>query len=166
MLSDQNLKEISGTIADVHAITTQARANKQLFADADKALKSIDATAASLKTLSESSNTLVNGEGKRSLKEIGDAAVELKGAAADARALMLKRLDGPTTQFANTGLPQLTQAIASLQQAAESMNRLATEAEQSPQALVVQKPPAQEVQVKRMKPVPVRPGDPCQRSPP
>jgi phospholipid/cholesterol/gamma-HCH transport system substrate-binding protein len=146
VLSDQNLKDMSGVISDVHAITTEARNKKQLFDDADKALKSIDATAASLKTLSESSNTLVNGEGKRSLKEIGDAAVELKGAAADGRTL-LKRLDGPTTDFATSGLPQLTQAISSLQQAADSLNRLAADAEQSPQALV-SKAPAQEVQVK------------------
>jgi phospholipid/cholesterol/gamma-HCH transport system substrate-binding protein len=61
--------------------------------------------------------------------------------------VMIRKLEGPTTDFANTGLPQLTQAIASLQQAAESMNRLATEAEQSPQGLVG-KAPAQEVKVK------------------
>jgi phospholipid/cholesterol/gamma-HCH transport system substrate-binding protein len=146
LLSDQNLNNISGTFSDVHAITTEARSRKQLFADADSAVKSIDQAAQSIKQLSDSSTTLVNGDGKRSLRDIADAASQIKDATAEARG-MLKKLQGPTSDFATTGLPQLTQAIASLQQAADSLNRLAAEAEQSPQALVA-KTPAQEVQVK------------------
>lgn len=146
LLSDQNLKNITGTISDVHAITAEAKNNRQLFADADKALNNIDAAAVSIKQLSDNSNQLVTGDGRRSLHDIADAAGEIKQTAQDARALV-KRLEGPTTDFANTGLPELTQAVASLQQAADSLNRLAAEAEQSPQALV-SKPPAKEVQVK------------------
>lgn len=146
LLSDQNLKNISGAISDVHAITTEAKSNRQIFADADKAINNIDAAAASIKQLSDNSNQLVTGDGRRSLRDIADAAAQIKGAAEDARTLV-KRLEGPTTDFANTGLPELTQAVASLQQAADSLNRLAAEAEQSPQALVT-KPPAKEVQVK------------------
>ncbi|MDR3512318.1 MAG: MlaD family protein [Caulobacteraceae bacterium] len=146
LLSDQNLKNISGAIGDVHAITAEARGRKQLFADADQAIKNIDEAAVSIKQLSDSSSQLVNGDGRRSLRDIADAAGQIKDAASDARALV-KRLEGPTTDFATTGLPQLTQAVASLQQAADSLNRLAAEAEQSPQALVT-KAPAKEVQVK------------------
>lgn len=146
LLSDQNLNNISGSISDVHAITTEARSRRQMFADADEAIKNIDLAAQSIKQLSDSSNQLVNGDGKRSLHDIAEAAVQIKDATAEAR-VMIKKLQGPTTDFATTGLPQLTQAIASLQQAANSLNRLASEAEQSPQALAA-KPPAQEVQVK------------------
>jgi phospholipid/cholesterol/gamma-HCH transport system substrate-binding protein len=146
LLSDQNLKNIAGSIRDINAITAEARNRKQMFADADQAIKNIDQAAQSIKQLSDSSNQLVNGDGKRSLKDIADAAAQIKEAAADAKVLVNK-LEGPTTDFAATGLPQLTQAIASLQQAADSMNRLAAEAEQSPRALAG-KTPAQEVQVK------------------
>lgn len=146
LLSDQNLKNISGTISDVHAITTEARNRKQLFADADDAIKNINQAAVSIKQLSDSSSQLVNGDGRRSLRDIADAAGQIKDAAGDARTLV-KRLEGPTTDFATTGLPQLTQAVASLQQAADSLNRLAAEAEQSPEALV-SKPPAKEMKVK------------------
>jgi phospholipid/cholesterol/gamma-HCH transport system substrate-binding protein len=146
LLSDQNMKNISGAISDVHALTTEARNRKQLFADADKAINNIDEAAVSIKQLSDNSNQLVTGDGRRSLRDIADAAGQIKDAAQDARTLV-KRLEGPTTDFATTGLPQLTQAIASLQQAADSLNRLAAEAEQSPQALVA-KPSAKEVQVK------------------
>jgi phospholipid/cholesterol/gamma-HCH transport system substrate-binding protein len=146
VLSDQNLKNISGTISDVHSLTTEMRNKKQIFADADQAVRNIDQAAQSIKTLSDNGNQLLSGDGKRSLHELADASAQIKDAAADARGLV-KKLDGPTTDFATSGLPQLTQAISSLQQAADSLNRLAAEAEQSPQALVA-KPPAQEVQVK------------------
>jgi phospholipid/cholesterol/gamma-HCH transport system substrate-binding protein len=146
VFSDQNLKDISGSINDLHAITTEARKRKQLFTDADKAVNSIDQAAQSIKQLSDNGNQLLNGDGRRSLHDVADAAAQIKGTAEEARALV-KRLEGPTTDFATTGLPQLTQAISSLQQAADSMNRLAAEAEQSPQSLVA-KAPAQEVKVK------------------
>src|SRR5665213_3309413 len=42
VLSDDNIKQFSGTLDDIHAITTEARTRKQLFADADTALKKID----------------------------------------------------------------------------------------------------------------------------
>jgi phospholipid/cholesterol/gamma-HCH transport system substrate-binding protein len=44
-------------------------------------------------------------------------------------------------------LPQLTSAISSLRQTAESLDRLVAEIEQNPQSLVA-KTPAKEVQVK------------------
>ena len=49
--------------------------------------------------------------------------------------------------FATDGLPQLTNAITTLQSAAESLDRLVTEAEKSPQNLVG-KPPAEKKKVK------------------
>ena len=78
VLSDQNLKEISGAISDVHAITTAARNQKQLFADADQAINDIDAAATSIKQLSDNGNQLLNGDGKRSLHDIADAAAQIK----------------------------------------------------------------------------------------
>ncbi|MEI9891232.1 MAG: hypothetical protein WDN45_12300 [Caulobacteraceae bacterium] len=60
---------------------------------------------------------------------------------------MLSKLDGPTTDFATNGLPQLTSAIGSLQTATESINRVLNEAERSPGALI-SKPPAKEIEVK------------------
>jgi phospholipid/cholesterol/gamma-HCH transport system substrate-binding protein len=60
---------------------------------------------------------------------------------------MVAKLQGPAGDFATTGLPELTQAAASLQQTAESLNRLVNEVEQNPQ-LLVSKSPAKQVQVK------------------
>jgi phospholipid/cholesterol/gamma-HCH transport system substrate-binding protein len=146
VLSDDNIKTFTAAIHDVQAITAEARRRKQLFADADQAIKNIDSAAQSIQKLSDNANGLVSGDGRRTLKDAADAAEQIKSAAADARAL-IDKLQGPTSDFANNGLPQLTSAVATLQQAAESLNRLSNEIEQSPQSLIA-KAPAKEVEVK------------------
>jgi phospholipid/cholesterol/gamma-HCH transport system substrate-binding protein len=146
VLSDNNIQQFSGTLEDIHAITTEARNRKQLFADADKALVNIDTAAQSITKLSNNANGLVSGNGSRAIRNVADAAEQIKDAAAEARALVAK-LQGPTVDFANNGLPQLTSAVGTLKQTAESLNRLSNEVEQSPQSLI-SKPPAREVEVK------------------
>ena len=83
----------------------------------------------------------MTGDGKRSLHDLADAAGEVKATAVSAHKL-LDKLDGPTSQFATSGLPQLTQAIVSLQQAADSLNHLALEAQRSPQAFIANHRPS------------------------
>ncbi len=145
ILSDENVKTFSAALNDVQAITAEARERKEIIADAQKALQSIDAAATSITELSASTKGLVDGDGRRTLAELSDAAAELKAATRDARA-MIGKLEGPTSEFADTGLPQLTRAITSLQATAESLDRLVGEVEQNPQG-VVAKPPAREVEV-------------------
>jgi phospholipid/cholesterol/gamma-HCH transport system substrate-binding protein len=146
VLSDQNIQNFSATLGDVRAVADEAQKEKQLFADADKSLKDIDSAADSIKQLSDNANGLLSGDGKRGIHEAADAAEQIKGAASDLRTLIAK-LQGPTTDFANTGLPQLTSAVVSLRQTADSLNRLSNELEQSPQG-VLSRGPAKEVQVK------------------
>jgi phospholipid/cholesterol/gamma-HCH transport system substrate-binding protein len=145
VLSDENVKTFSAALNDVQAITAEARERKAVIADAQKALQSIDAAAAEIAELSRTTKGLVDGDGKRTLAELGEAAAELKAATRDARG-MIGRLEGPTGEFADTGLPQLTRAISSLQSTAEALDRLLAEVEQNPRG-VVSKPPAKEVEV-------------------
>ena len=60
---------------------------------------------------------------------------------------MIGKLQGPTTDFATNGLPQLTATIGSLQQTAQSLNGLIGDIRKSPSS-VISKPPAKEVKVK------------------
>lgn len=145
VLSDENVKTFTAALNDVQAITAEARERKAIIADAQKALQNIDAAAMEIGELSRSTKTLVDTDGKRTLAELADAAEELKAATKDARG-MIGRLEGPTTDFATTGLPQLTRAVSTLQSAAESLDRLVGDIEQNPQG-VVAKPPAKEVEV-------------------
>ena len=119
VLSDDNIKTLTASIHDIQAVTAEARKRKELLADADATLKSIDETSASIRKLSDSGQQLVNGDGKRAIHDIADAAEQIKATTADARTMVAK-LQGPTSDFATTGLPQLTSAISSLQQTAES----------------------------------------------
>ncbi len=146
VLSDKNIKTFTAAMDDTQAVTAELRSKKQLFADAQTALQNIDAASKQIAALGLSGQNLLDGDGKRSLKSIAGAAEQTDQTAKDLRALMA-RLDGPTTEFATNGLPQLTAAVASLQSAAESLNRLSRELQANPQGLVA-KPPAIERKVK------------------
>jgi phospholipid/cholesterol/gamma-HCH transport system substrate-binding protein len=60
---------------------------------------------------------------------------------------MIAKLQGPTADFANNGLPQITSAVVELQQAAESLERLVNEIQKSPTG-ALGKPAAEEMKVK------------------
>ena len=146
VLSDQNIKTFSTALSDTQAVTEELRTHRQVIADAQKALQDIDVATQKITDLASTSQNMLDTDGRRSLKNIADAAQEAKETAAQAHALMDK-LQGPTTDFANNGLPQLSAAIGSLQTATESLNRVLDEAERSPGALIT-KPPAKEIEVK------------------
>jgi phospholipid/cholesterol/gamma-HCH transport system substrate-binding protein len=146
VLSDDNIKAFGATLNDVQAVTTELRERKAIFADADKALQSIDQTVQDFGKLARDTNGLVNTDGKRTMAELSQAAEQIKQASADARG-MINKLQGPTTDFATTGLPQLTSAIVTLQSAAQNLDRLVGDIQQNPRGLVG-KAPAREVEIK------------------
>ena len=94
----------------------------------------------------KSTQSLVDGDAKRSLKNIADAADEARATAKDLRG-MVDKLQGPTADLANNGLPQITSAVVELQRAAESLQRLVNEIQRSPSG-ALGKPAAEEMKVK------------------
>ena len=146
VLSDENIKTFSAALNDVQAVTAELRQRKAIIADADKALQSADAAAEQIRTLAKSTQGLVEGDGTRSVRKLGDAADQIEEAAKDVRGLLAK-IDGPTGEFAKTGLPQIQSAVTSLQQATDHLDRVLGEIQQSPQGLLG-KPPSKEVEVK------------------
>ncbi|MBS0410618.1 MAG: MCE family protein [Proteobacteria bacterium] len=146
VLSDDNIKTFSATLSDIQAVTAELRARKSIIADADKALQSADQAAQQIRDLAKTSQGLVQGDGTRAVRKLGDAADQIEAAAKDVRALLAK-LDGPTGDFAKTGLPQIQSAVTSLQQATEHLDAVLGEIQSSPQGLI-SKPPSKEVEVK------------------
>ncbi|MDP3852309.1 MlaD family protein [Phenylobacterium sp.] len=146
VLSDQNIRSFTAAISDTQTVTAELRQRKAIIADAQNALRSIDAAAQQIGTLSQSSQQLVDGDGKRTMKNVAGAAEEAQAAAKDLR-VMIGKLEGPTSDFATNGLPQLTASVAALQQTAESLDRLIRDIETNPRGLVG-KPAAQEVEIK------------------
>jgi phospholipid/cholesterol/gamma-HCH transport system substrate-binding protein len=146
VLSEDNIKRITGMLDDVQAATAELRERKAIIADAQRALQSADRAAQEIGELAASSNDLIKGDGRQIVTKLGNAATDIEAAATDLRTMMGK-LQGPTGDFAVTGLQQITSAGASLQQAADSFDRILAEIQQSPQGLV-SKPPAREIEVK------------------
>ena len=146
LLSDQNIKTMTRTFDDIAAVADELKAHKSIVTDADAALKSFGEAAQKISKLSDSTDRLVNGDGKAAVKNLSDAADEMKGAAHQAQH-MLSKLDGPTTDFADTGLPALSNAITSLQTATDSLNRVLNKAERSPRGLIA-KPTDKQIEVK------------------
>jgi len=146
VLSDQNIKTFSTALSDTQALTAELKKRKDIVGDAQKALQDADVAIQQVTQLVKSSQQLVDGDGRRSLKNIADAADEAKATATQVRGLVDK-LSGPTTDFANNGLPQVTAAVIQLRSATEALQRLINEIESSPQG-ALGKAPSEEVKVK------------------
>ena len=146
VLSNDNIKSFTGTMNNLNEFTEEAKKRKDVIADAQTTLKSINQTALDISAFAKSGQKTMDTDVGTSLKKIDDAADQVNKAAADLSGVLTK-LDGPVNEFATTGLPELTDAIGSLQDAANSLGRLANDAQQNPQGLVG-KPPATKKEVK------------------
>lgn len=131
VLSDENIKTFSAALSDAQAVTAELRERKAMFADAQSAIQRIDEASKEIAELSRTTREVVGGDGKRAVRNIADAAAETRDAAKDART-MIDRLQGPTSDFATNGLPQVTAAVIQLQTAAEALERLVNEIQASP----------------------------------
>ncbi len=146
VLSDQNIKTFTGTLNDAQAVSAELRERKSIIADAQKAIQDVDAATEQAAALLKTGNQVIDGDGRRAVKNLADASDEAKQAAHAARE-MIAKLQGPTSDFAANGLPQVTAAVIQLESAAESLSRLVNEIESSPTG-ALGKPKAQEVKVK------------------
>jgi phospholipid/cholesterol/gamma-HCH transport system substrate-binding protein len=146
VLSDQNIKSFGLTLANLKDFSGELAKRKSIIGDAQKAVEDADATVVQVRELAKSSNNLVNGDGKRSLAKLADAATEIEASAKSLKS-MIDNLKAPTTEFATSGLPQMTNAIISLQRATDRVDQLVGQIQNNPRGLVA-KPAAKEVEVK------------------
>jgi phospholipid/cholesterol/gamma-HCH transport system substrate-binding protein len=146
LMSDENIKQISGTLADVHAVTSELKDQKRLIADLDDTVKSLNATSEKIGKLTTDANGLVDGDLKRTLANLNGAVGEIRETTVEVRGA-IGQVAGPAGEFASTGLPQLSRTVVTLQRAAENLDRLVSEVEANPRALVG-KGPAKELEVK------------------
>ena len=146
VLSPQNIQRFSGIMSDVQAVTAELRQRKAIIADADRTLQNADQAAQQIRDLARHAQGLVDTNGPPTFKKVEAAADQIEGAAADLRA-MINKLQGPTSDFAANGLPQLTAALTNLQTTTQNLNRLIEEVERDPRAFI-NKPPARQVEAK------------------
>ena len=146
VLGDENIKSFGTTLTNLRVVTTELNKRKAIIADAQKTIQDADATVVQVRDLAKSSDNLVNGDGKRALAKLADAATELQTSAKSLHG-MIDNLKGPTTDFATSGLPQMTSAIVSLQRMTEHVDQVIGDIQSNPRGLIA-KPPAKEIEVK------------------
>jgi phospholipid/cholesterol/gamma-HCH transport system substrate-binding protein len=146
VLSDENIETFAKTLRNLEEVSEAMNEHKAVLAKAETALDNASEAAKQLTELTKSGRVLLEGDGARTLRNAADATAQIDAAAKDVRGLMAK-LDGPTTSFAEQGLPELSAAAVSLQQTSDEMRRLIEEVRRSPQGLIT-KAPSKEVEIK------------------
>jgi phospholipid/cholesterol/gamma-HCH transport system substrate-binding protein len=145
LLSDSNIATFSQTLTNLKGDTQMILDQKGTIADLDSTIKTLQATTTKIGLLSDNTNQLITGDGRRTLENLNGAVGDLRGAVTQVKGMVTK-LDGPTTQFATTGLPQLSRTVITLQTAAEDLDRVVNEVERNPRAALT-KPPAKQLQL-------------------
>jgi phospholipid/cholesterol/gamma-HCH transport system substrate-binding protein len=145
--SDENIQNFSKTLKNLQDVSEALREHRAILDKAETALDNAAQAAHELAELSKSGRSLLDGDGARALKNAGQAAADMDVAAKDVH-VMMSKLQGPTSNFAAQGLPELTAAAISLQQTSESLRRLIDEVHRSPQGLI-SKAPSKEVEIAR-----------------
>ncbi len=146
VLSDENIKKVTAIVSDVQSVTAELRERKAIIADADQTLQNASQAATQIRDLAKSTQGLLNEKGRDTFAKIDATADEIQGLASDVRG-MIGKLQGPTSDFASTGLPKLTSTIDSLQTAMQNLNRLVEEVERDPRSFIA-KAPAKQIEVK------------------
>jgi phospholipid/cholesterol/gamma-HCH transport system substrate-binding protein len=146
VLSDKNIQTVGATLSDVQAVTAELRERKSIIEDAQKTLQDSDKAVLKVRDLAQSSQNLVDGDGKRAIAKLADAATEIE-ASAKALRVMMTKLDGPTQNFATDGLPKVVSAISSLQRATDHLDEVLSEVQSNPRGLIG-KVPAKQIEVK------------------
>lgn len=135
LIGPANARLLSATLVNVESITGDLAARDALLDDVQATVVSADRAATQIAGLAADARGLVQGDAASALREIEAAAGELRIAATDARALSTD-LRAPVADFATTGLPQLTQSLVSLQEAAESLERVVSQVGENPRSLL------------------------------
>ena len=146
LLSDTNVASLGATLNNLKTDTALIGDQRETLADLDVSLKSLKATSDRIGRLSDTADRLLSRDGASTLANLNATTTELRGAAQDARGLVA-RLQGPTVEFAQSGLPQLSRTVFALQVAAEDLDRVVNEVERNPRQLLA-KPPAKTIELK------------------
>lgn len=147
VLSDDNIRSFSATVQSVETITAEMEARRQIFADLEQAVESANLAIAEYQGLARDARALIQGDGAAAIAHIEQAAGEAEAAARDVRE-MTGQLRGPVGEFAESGLPQLTGAIAELEQATATLNDLIADVNRSPREFI-QRPQSQELEIEQ-----------------
>ncbi len=146
VLSDDNIRSFSTSLKNVEAITTEFEARKGMLEQLEQALAKANSAIAEWEQLGASARSLVENDGRQAIANINAATADARQAIASINRTATA-LERPVGEFADTGLPQLTEAIGTLNEAAASLQELVDEARTSPRELIA-RPESKEMEVR------------------
>lgn len=146
VLSDDNIRSFSTSLKNVEAITSEFEARKGMLEQLEQALTKANTAIAEWEALGASARRLVENDGREAIANINGATAEAREAIASINRTATA-LERPVGEFADTGLPQLTEAIGTLNEAAESLQELVDDVRASPRELIA-RPESKEMEVR------------------
>ncbi len=135
ILSDENIRSFSTSVRNVEALSSELEARKGMFAELEQALAKANSAIGEYEQLGVSARQLVEGDGKAAVANINSAAEEARTAIASI-SRTATGLEQPLGDFARTGLPQLEESIAGLEEATRSLEGLVDEVRSSPRDFI------------------------------
>ncbi len=135
VLSDDNIRSFSTTLASVESVSREFDARKGMLADLERTLASAADAVEEYEALGAEARRLVEGDGAQAIANIEQAANEARQAMETINETA-SGLQGPIDNFATTGLPQLTTAIQGLENATESLEELVDQVRTSPRDFI------------------------------
>ena len=145
VLSDDNIRSFSTSLKNVESITAEFEARKGMLEQLEQALTRANSAIAEWEQLGASARRLVENDGKEAIANINAATADARTAIGSINRTATA-LERPVGEFADTGLPQLTEAIGTLNEAAASLQELIDDVRASPRDLIA-RPPAKEMEV-------------------
>ena len=146
VLSDDNIRSFSTSLKNVEAITSEFEARKGMLEQLEQALTRANSAIAEWEALGASGRRLVETDGREAIANINAATSDARQAIASINRTATA-LERPVGEFADTGLPQLTEAIGTLNEAAASLQELVDEVRSSPRELIA-RPESKEMEVR------------------
>lgn len=147
VLSDDNIRSFSTSLNNVEQITTEMEARRGMLRELEEALAGANRAVAEYEALGASTRRLIEGDGARAIASIERASGEASEAM-EALNDTIQGVQGPVGDFAANGLPRFAAAIQSLEEAAESLDRLVDDVRSSPRDFIG-RPQSRELEVEQ-----------------
>lgn len=145
VLSDDNIRSFSTTLASVEAVSAELEARRGLLAELETTLQNANRAILAYEQVAVTANEVVDTDARQAIANINAASAEATSAMQSLNRTVTG-LEQPVGDFAETGLPELTAAIRSLQAATTALEALVEEVRSSPRDFIG-RPPARELEV-------------------
>ncbi|NBB52849.1 MCE family protein [Rhizobium sp. CRIBSB] len=146
VLSDDNIRSFSNSLQNIESITAEFEARKGMLEQLEQALIKANTAIAEWELLGASARRLVENDGRQAIANINEATSDVREAVASINRTTTA-LERPVGEFADSGLPELTEAIGQLNESAASLQELIDEVRSNPRDLIT-RPQAKEMEVR------------------